>query len=57
MANLLASGQVKVGDVLCIDWDGLTGRLVFEMEMEEEAATPLATPWQQPTHMQVACAA
>src|SRR3979490_1692850 len=53
MANLLASGQVKVGDVLCIDWDGLTGRLVFEMEMEEEAATP----WQQPTHMQVACAA
>jgi ATP-dependent Clp protease ATP-binding subunit ClpA len=57
MANLLASGQVKVGDVLCIDWDGLTGRLVFEMEMEKEAATPLATPWQQPTHMRVACAA
>ena len=57
MANLLASGQVKVGDVLCIDWDGLTGRLVFEMEREEEAATPLAMPWQQPTHMQVACAA
>jgi len=46
-----------VGDGLCIDWDGLTGRLVFEMEMEEEAATPLAAPWQQPTHMQVACAA
>jgi hypothetical protein len=46
---------VKVGDVLCIDWDGLTGRLVFEMEMEKEAATPLATPWQRRGNSQHIC--
>ncbi len=55
MGNLLASGQVKAGDLLCIDRDGLTGRLVFQKE--EEAATPPPEPCQQPAQMQVACAA
>lgn len=29
MANLLATGQVRTGDMLCIDWDRRAGRLVF----------------------------
>jgi ATP-dependent Clp protease ATP-binding subunit ClpB len=29
MANLLATGQVKAGDLLCIDWDPRVGGLVF----------------------------
>jgi ATP-dependent Clp protease ATP-binding subunit ClpB len=34
LANLLATGQVRLGDVLCIDWDAKEGRLVFEREGE-----------------------
>ncbi len=34
LANLLATGQVRLGDVLCIDWDSKEGRLVFEREGE-----------------------
>ncbi len=34
LANLLATGQVRLGDVLCVDWDSDLGRLVFEREGE-----------------------
>jgi ATP-dependent Clp protease ATP-binding subunit ClpB len=30
LANLLASGQVELGDMVCIDWDGDTRCLVFQ---------------------------
>jgi ATP-dependent Clp protease ATP-binding subunit ClpA len=34
LANLLATGQLRLGDVLCIDWDEQEQRLVFEKEAE-----------------------
>jgi len=34
MANLLATGQVKAGDMLCIDWDPRVGGLAFWKEDE-----------------------
>jgi ATP-dependent Clp protease ATP-binding subunit ClpA len=34
LANLLATQQVKLGDVLCVDWNASTGGLVFEREGE-----------------------
>jgi len=34
LANLLATGQVKAGDSLCIDWDPRVGGLVFWKETE-----------------------
>ncbi|HET9402711.1 MAG TPA: AAA family ATPase [Candidatus Acidoferrales bacterium] len=34
LANLLATGQVKLGDVICIDYDSKLGSLVFERESE-----------------------
>jgi ATP-dependent Clp protease ATP-binding subunit ClpA len=34
LANLLATGQVKAGDMLCIDWDRRVGGLVFWKEVE-----------------------
>jgi ATP-dependent Clp protease ATP-binding subunit ClpB len=34
LANLLATGQVKLGDILRIDWDAETKCLVFEREGE-----------------------
>ncbi|HEV3219612.1 MAG TPA: AAA family ATPase [Candidatus Acidoferrales bacterium] len=34
LANLLATEQVKLGDVLCIDWDAREDGLVFEREGE-----------------------
>ncbi len=34
LANLLATEQVKLGDLLCIHWDGDEGSLVFEREGE-----------------------
>jgi ATP-dependent Clp protease ATP-binding subunit ClpB len=32
LANLLATGQVLLGDMVCIDWDEYEQRLVFEKE-------------------------
>jgi hypothetical protein len=32
LANLLATGQVGTGDMLCIDWDRRAGHLVFWKE-------------------------
>ena len=32
LANLLATGQLKAGDMLCIDWDARVGGLVFWKE-------------------------
>jgi ATP-dependent Clp protease ATP-binding subunit ClpA len=39
MANLLATGQVKAGDMLCIDWDPRVGSLVFWKEDEGPQST------------------
>ena len=51
LANLLATGQVKAGDMLCIDWDSRVGGMVFWKE--DEASRPMvpqprlvsAQPW------------
>jgi hypothetical protein len=34
LANLLATEQVRLGDVLCIDWDEARQALLFEREGE-----------------------
>ena len=34
LANLLATAQVKLGDVLCVDWNAERGGLTFEREGE-----------------------
>ena len=34
LASLLVNDQVKLGDVLCIDWNEAEGRLVFQREEE-----------------------
>jgi ATP-dependent Clp protease ATP-binding subunit ClpB len=44
LANLLASGQVELGDMLCIDWDGAGERLIFQ---NQGTAPPVLVP-QQP---------
>ncbi len=44
LANLLASGQVELGDMLCIDWDGAGERLIFH---NQGPAPPSRIP-QQP---------
>jgi len=43
LANLLATSQVHLGDLLCIDWDENEQRLVFEKE-GEGAVLPVAPP-------------
>jgi ATP-dependent Clp protease ATP-binding subunit ClpB len=40
LANLLASGQVRSGDMLCIDWDRRMGHLVFWKEGPVSELTP-----------------
>ncbi|HZP34070.1 MAG TPA: AAA family ATPase [Candidatus Acidoferrales bacterium] len=45
LANLLASGQVELGDMVSIDWDNNAGHLVFQ---NEGPAPPVAAP-QAPT--------
>lgn len=44
LANLLASGQVELGDMLCIDWDGNGEKLIFH---NQGPAPPALIP-QQP---------
>jgi len=39
LANLLATGQVKAGDKLCIDWDPRVGGMVFWKEVEASRST------------------
>jgi ATP-dependent Clp protease ATP-binding subunit ClpB len=39
LANLLATGQVKAGDMLCIDWDPRVGGLAFWKEDEARRST------------------
>jgi ATP-dependent Clp protease ATP-binding subunit ClpA len=46
LANLLATEQVRLGDILCIDWDINQGRLLFRKE-GEGAVVPLAEPLPQ----------
>jgi ATP-dependent Clp protease ATP-binding subunit ClpA len=43
LANLLATEQVRLGDVLCIDWNEEQQELVFERE-GEGAVLPVAVP-------------
>ncbi len=43
LANLLATSQVHLGDLLCIDWDERDQRLVFEKE-GEGAVLPVTPP-------------
>ena len=43
LANLLATSQVHLGDLLCIDWDEKEQRLVFDKE-GEGAVLPVAPP-------------
>jgi ATP-dependent Clp protease ATP-binding subunit ClpA len=43
LANLLATDQVALGDILCVDWDPENRKLVFEKE-GEGAVLPVATP-------------
>lgn len=40
LANLLASGQVRSGDMLCVDWDRRMGHLVFWKEGLVSELTP-----------------
>ncbi len=47
LANLLATEQVRLGDMLCIDWDSLEGRLVFNKE-GEGAVLPTPSQPRQP---------
>jgi len=46
LASLLVTGQVKLGDVLCIDWNETEGRLVFRRE-REGALVPMRAPQPQ----------
>jgi ATP-dependent Clp protease ATP-binding subunit ClpA len=43
LANLLATSQVHLGDLLCIDWDEREQRLTFDKE-GEGAVLPVAAP-------------
>ena len=43
LANLLATEQIRLGDVLCIDWDESLQRLIFERE-GEGAVLPVLKP-------------
>jgi ATP-dependent Clp protease ATP-binding subunit ClpB len=43
LANLLATGQVRLGDMLCIDWDERQQRLVFDREGEGVVLPVLAS--------------
>jgi ClpA/ClpB-like protein len=43
LANLLATEQVKAGDMLCIDWDPRVGGLVFWKE-DEASRSPTPQP-------------
>src|SRR5207245_2614803 len=43
LANLLATSQVHLGDLLCIDWDEREQKLVFDKE-GEGAVLPIAPP-------------
>ncbi len=46
LANLLATEQVRLGDLVCIDWDSREARLVFQRE-GEGAVVPTAAPQPQ----------
>jgi ATP-dependent Clp protease ATP-binding subunit ClpB len=37
LANLLATEQVRLGDILCVDWDPENSRLTFSREAEDAA--------------------
>ena len=43
LANLLATEQIALGDILCVDWDEVAQGLLFEKE-GEGAVLPVLTP-------------
>jgi ATP-dependent Clp protease ATP-binding subunit ClpB len=43
LANLLATDQVSLGDVISIDWDGVGSGLLFSKEAEG-ALVPMPSP-------------
>ena len=47
LASLLATEQVRLGDVISIDWDGTSGNLKFLKEAEG-ALVPVASPAPEP---------
>jgi ATP-dependent Clp protease ATP-binding subunit ClpB len=49
LANLLATEQVKLGEMLCIDWDERAGHLVF---WKEQTVRPLPVTQRQPERAQ-----
>ena len=55
LANLLATGQVRFGDMLVVDWDGKTRQLSFQKE-GEGAAVPAATRLMRTVGVQAATA-
>jgi len=54
LANLLASGQVELGDMVCIDWNSETRCLVFQ---NEGPAPPVPAPQQPITTVAAAVSA
>jgi ATP-dependent Clp protease ATP-binding subunit ClpA len=60
LANLLASGQVELGDMVCVDWDRDARRLVFQNQGPAPPApvtqpvTTFATPMAERAHEAVA---
>jgi len=61
LANLLASGQVELGDMVSIDWDSDARRLVFENQgpappspVTQHPVTTFATPMAERAHEAVA---
>jgi ATP-dependent Clp protease ATP-binding subunit ClpA len=55
LANLLSTGQVRLGDMLYIDWDEQEQRLLFEKE-GEGAVLPVVAPASIAASVQVASA-
>jgi len=53
LANLLATGQVRSGDMLCIDWDRRAGHLVFGKEgrVSELTISALGKPATKPAEL------
>src|SRR5207302_80752 len=48
LANLLATEQVRLGDMLCINWDLSEGRLIFQKEGERAVLPGAALQPRQP---------
>jgi ATP-dependent Clp protease ATP-binding subunit ClpB len=49
LANLLATQQVRVGDLVRVDWDGVHNELTFVREREGALVAPANTPDEAPS--------